>query len=70
MRLVFKFMAGSNDFMTQKVYLFIAGNANLRWLTTVMLAAYFCQSPLIKGRVYFNNDESKAACRWCLISQS
>ncbi len=34
----------------------------------IMLAAHFCQSPLIKGQVYFNNDECKAACRLCVIS--
>ncbi len=44
----------------QKVYLL--------WLMPVcvgliILAGYFCQSPRIKGRVYFNYDECKAAYR-------
>jgi hypothetical protein len=34
---------------------FLPVNAIKSWL--IMLLALFCQFPLIKGRVYFNNDE-------------
>jgi hypothetical protein len=52
----------------QKVYIY--------WLMPVcvgltMLDAYFCQSRLIKDRVYFNNDECKAAFAYsALLVQS
>jgi hypothetical protein len=34
----------------------------------IMLVAYFSRSLLIKGGVYFNNDECKAACWLCLVN--
>jgi hypothetical protein len=42
-------------FLNFKINLFLPVNANINWL--IMLVAQFWQSPLIKGRVDFNNDK-------------
>jgi hypothetical protein len=34
----------------------------------IMLVAYFSRSILIKGGVYFNYDECKAACWLCFVN--
>jgi hypothetical protein len=38
------------NFLGAKILKFLAGNATVSWL--IKSAAYFCQSLLIKGRVY------------------
>ncbi len=44
------------------------GKCNCGWL--LRLAAYFCQSPLIKGRVYFNINERRELASSVLLVQS
>jgi hypothetical protein len=66
--MVFKFLRGFNDFIMQKVYFYRLMRARVG---LIMLYAYFCQSRLIIGRVYFNNDECKAAFAYiALLVQS
>ncbi len=43
-------------------------NTSLRWLNNG--SCNICQSPLIIGRVYFNNDEWKAAYGWVCSAQT
>jgi hypothetical protein len=57
---IFEFLKCLQWFSTIKINLFLPVYANLRW--PIMLVAYFCQSPLIKGRVDFNNYKWRAAC--------
>jgi|688.fasta_scaffold236670_1 hypothetical protein len=67
MRLVLNFFGGSDDLIRQKVHLL---RLILVWVGLIMLVAYFCQSPQIKGLVNFTTMNEELLASSALLDQS